>query len=401
MTQARRDTGLLVFLFLIILVIAAGLRFYNLGAQSLWADEGNSAALAARSFAQIARDAANDIHPPLYYWLLRLWTQAFGTSEAGLRSLSALLGTLLVLAVFGLGSRLFNRMVGLAAAFIAAIAPFQVYYGQEARMYILAALEAAVAALLFWWFVSQEDTRLPAAGAPQASEPGARHAGLRLLPCSGQATVLVWVAGLYTHYAFPLMIGLLSLLYLGWLAATRRRGMAGWRILRWGLLIALTLGFYAPWIATAIHQLTAWPRVAVEADLLTQLRTLLMTLSLGPVAKDQAGRWWFWLLPALALLGALPWPHVNRQGAGGTDRLDGLRWLTPLAWAIAPLAMILALGLFREAYLKFLLIASPACAILLGRAVIGPAEWLLGAQDRPGRRRLRRNANRRGGDWPA
>ena len=38
-------------------------------------------------------------------------------------------------------------------------------------MYILVALEAALAVLLFWWYVSQEDTRLPAAGDPQASEP--------------------------------------------------------------------------------------------------------------------------------------------------------------------------------------------------------------------------------------
>ena len=45
--------------------------------------------------------------------------------------------------------------------------------------------------------------------------------------------------------------------------------------------------------------------------------------------------------------------------------------------------MILALGLYREAYLKFLLIAAPAYALLLGRAVIGPAEWLLATQDRP------------------
>ncbi len=64
---------MLLLLFLV-LAIAAGVRFYELGSQSLWADEGNSAALASRSLARIAGDAANDIHPPLYYWLLHLWT---------------------------------------------------------------------------------------------------------------------------------------------------------------------------------------------------------------------------------------------------------------------------------------------------------------------------------------
>ena len=166
MRHSRRDTGLIILLLLLILALAAGLRFYNLGSQSLWSDEGNSAALATRSLVQIAQDAAHDIHPPLYYWLLRLWTSVFGLSEFALRSLSAVLGTLLVLVIYGLGARLFNRTTGLAAAFIAAIAPFQVYYSQEARMYILVALEAALAALLFWWFVAQEDARLPVDGSP-------------------------------------------------------------------------------------------------------------------------------------------------------------------------------------------------------------------------------------------
>jgi 4-amino-4-deoxy-L-arabinose transferase-like glycosyltransferase len=383
MKHTRRDTGLLIVLLLLLVALAAGVRFYNLGGQSLWSDEGNSAALASRSFAQIARDAANDIHPPLYYWLLRLWTGVFGTSEAGLRSLSALLGTLLVLAVFGLGTRLFNRTTGLAAAFIAAITPFQVYYSQEARMYILAALEAALAVLLFWWFLSQEDNRLPAGdGQAEGSGAGLKHAGLRLLPFSGQLLVLTWVAGLYTHYAFPLLVGLLSVLYLGWLIVSRRRGLVGWRLMRWGVLLALALGLYAAWLTTALRQLSTWPRVEAHVELLAQFRVLSTTLGLGPVAQGQANQWWVWVLPALAALGALPWPFSNRQGQQGTARLDWLRWFTPVAWAVAPIAMILALGLFREAYLKFLLIASPACALLLARAVLGPTEWLIASPRR-------------------
>ena len=296
MRHSRRDTGLIILLLLLILALAAGLRFYNLGSQSLWSDEGNSAALATRSLVQIAQDAAHDIHPPLYYWLLRLWTTVFGLSEFALRSLSAVLGTLLVLVIYGLGARLFNRTTGLAAAFIAAIAPFQVYYSQEARMYILVALEGALAALLFWWFVAQEDARLPVDGSPSPATP-AKHAGMRLLSFSGLLLTLVWVAGLYTHYAFPLMIGLLSLLYLAWLIVTRRRGLLGWRMLRWGLLLILTLVLYGPWLATAIQQLLTWPRVAVQADLWTQVRTLLATLTLGP-AGEGCGRPLVGLAPA-------------------------------------------------------------------------------------------------------
>ncbi len=161
MKASRRDTGLLLLLLLLVLGMAAAARFYQLGGQSLWADEGNSAAMAVRSLGAIARDAANDIHPPLYYWLLHLWTGIFGYTEMALRSLSAVLGVLLVLAIAELGRRIHSSVSGLLAGLIAAIAPFQIYYSQEARMYILLALEAAVAMLLFWWLLSQEDSRLP------------------------------------------------------------------------------------------------------------------------------------------------------------------------------------------------------------------------------------------------
>ncbi len=367
---ARRDTGLIFLLLLLVLAAAAGLRFYNLAGQSLWSDEGNSVALAARPFAQIARDAANDIHPPLYYFLLRIWTRIFGTTEVALRSLSALLGVLLVLATAELGRRIFSRVTGLTAGILAAAAPFQVYYSQEVRMYILLALEAALALLLFWWWVSQEDRRLP----EDASVAAGRR--LRWLPFSGQMLILVWVAGLYTHYAFPLVIALASGLYALWLIVSRRRGLVGQRVLRWALLLGVTAGLYAPWLPEALRQLTTWPSVEVNASLGQQFTGLFSTLALGPVGLHEQSKASMWLLVALAVFGAYPWPLVNRQEQSGTPRIDWLRFLLPLLWVLAPIAMIIVLGLYREAYLKFLLIASPAFALLLARGVTGPVAWL-------------------------
>ncbi len=367
MRRSSRDVGLVLLLVLLILLLAAAPRFYDLGGQSLWSDEGNSAALANRSLSQIARDAAGDIHPPLYYWLLHIWTRVTGSSEAGLRSLSALLGVLLVLAITLLGRVMFDRNIGLAAGFIAALAPFQVYYSQEARMYILLALEATAAVLFFCWYVRQEDARLPgkAEGAPRR---------LRWLSFSGQLLVLSWVAGLYTHYAYPLMIVLLSGIYLLWLVMSWRRGMGWQRLARWGLLLALTAGLYAPWLSVAVRQLTSWPAPASVPPLADQVRGLLATLSLGPVGLSQVERWWTWVFPVLALLGALPWGLRDRADSA---RPAGLRWLLLLGWAVAPVAMILALGLYRGAYLKFLLIGSPAFSILVARAVVAPAGALV------------------------
>jgi len=90
-----------------------------------------------------------------------------------------------------------------------------------------------------------------------------------------------------------------------------------------------------------------------------QIRVLLATLTLGSLATEVSGNWWAWLIPALAVAERFPGrSRTDTERAAQQARL--LRFTTPVAWVLAPVVMIVALGLFREAYLKFLLIASPA-----------------------------------------
>ena len=99
-----------------------------------------------RGFGEIAQAAAADIHPPGYYWLLKLWAIAFGDRAWSLRGLSALAGTVLVCVIYRIGREIEPEArpwaaTALLAATVAALNPFQVYYSQEARMYMLLALE--------------------------------------------------------------------------------------------------------------------------------------------------------------------------------------------------------------------------------------------------------------------
>ena len=84
----------------------------------------------------------------MYYYALHFWRGVFGESEFALRSLSAALGVVLVWLIYLLGRRLFDESTALAAAFVAALNPFQVYYSQEARMYVLLAVWAAASTYL-------------------------------------------------------------------------------------------------------------------------------------------------------------------------------------------------------------------------------------------------------------
>lgn len=121
------------------LLIYVVLALYNLAAGSIWFDEAFSSYIIQFNFIDIARYTATDVHPPFYYWLLKIWTSLFGTTELGLRSMSIFFG--LIAAVFGYlwTRRTFGRRAALIGLSILALSPLFIRYSQEARMYTLSA----------------------------------------------------------------------------------------------------------------------------------------------------------------------------------------------------------------------------------------------------------------------
>src|SRR4029078_9914062 len=90
-----------------ILGFGAALRFVQLGHDSVWVDEAFSARVANLGVTDLVQTATSeDTNPPLYCFPLPGWINVFGDSEPALRSLSAVVGVLLVFVVFKLGDRL-------------------------------------------------------------------------------------------------------------------------------------------------------------------------------------------------------------------------------------------------------------------------------------------------------
>src|ERR671938_379746 len=125
---------------LIALTLAgAALRFATLDVQSFWYDEAVTAGLVRHDlWGMLDKIPGSESTPPLYYVLAWLWTRVFGSGEAGVRSLSALLGTLAI-PVFYLTARELTRSerAAVAVAALAAFNPFLVWFSQEARTYAL------------------------------------------------------------------------------------------------------------------------------------------------------------------------------------------------------------------------------------------------------------------------
>jgi uncharacterized membrane protein len=121
---------------LVVIVFAFALRAHRLAAQSLWYDEAVTAHVASQGIVELTRWTADDIQPPLYYYVVDAWTGLDGRGEWALRFPSVFFSVLAVALAWALARRLFgSRLAGLAAGLLIALAPLHVYYAQEARMY--------------------------------------------------------------------------------------------------------------------------------------------------------------------------------------------------------------------------------------------------------------------------
>lgn len=138
----RDDHGVRDPRLLVVLLIGTGLRFYQLGHESLWTDE-----LLTLEF--VTRWSGVDLlvnlpqaqpHLPVYYLLLDAWVAVAGTSETALRAPSAVFGILAILAMYSVGARLLGHEAGLLAAVLLAVSPFHIRFSQEVRMYSLLVL---------------------------------------------------------------------------------------------------------------------------------------------------------------------------------------------------------------------------------------------------------------------
>ena len=142
------------------IVLVAGIaRAATVGIQSFDEDEAATIALLHMSLSGMLHTIPHSEQtPPLYYLVAWFWSRLFGMSEAGLRSLSVLAGTITVAAVFAAARELTSRRAAVLAAALAATNPLMFYYSQEARAYALMALWCALGLWLWARFLQRGAT---------------------------------------------------------------------------------------------------------------------------------------------------------------------------------------------------------------------------------------------------
>jgi mannosyltransferase len=130
--------------------IGGAVRFVGLDRQGLWLDETVTASLLERPFGEMLGELpSSESTPPLYYVAAWGWSRLFEVDAAGIRSLSALVGTLTIPVAYAAAATLVSRRAGLATAALASVSPVLVWYSQEARSYALLTFFCALSFLFF------------------------------------------------------------------------------------------------------------------------------------------------------------------------------------------------------------------------------------------------------------
>jgi hypothetical protein len=251
-----------------LIVLYVALRSWHLTSYGLWDDEVFSASAAklpwSHLFGSIAADA---VHPPFFYVLLKLWIAGGGASLLWLKLLPLLLSVGALLPFWLLCRDLNLNAVETTLAFwLMTVNGYLIHYSQELRMY---SLLLCISLWSLWLFLRLLN---------------AQRTSFRVLAALFMVNVLL----VYTHYFGWLFVGTEWICVLIW----RRRRLVSFSL----SLVALAL-FFAPWAYAVV---AAYPP---QGNVLPP--------SLHWISKPG----WAELLWYLATLnGALPWRHTTPPG---------------------------------------------------------------------------------------
>ncbi|MDD9939878.1 MAG: glycosyltransferase family 39 protein [Myxococcales bacterium] len=269
-------------LALAILLVALGLRLNDLGSESLWIDEAISYARASYEPDKLVRDSLRRKHVPTYFLLLHYLMPALGDSEAALRLPSAVFGAGAAAVTYGIGALLSGPIAGLAAGLLVALAPSQIHYGQEARMYAMVTFFTAIGVLAIALLLSVPESRNALPFGPRLRQPKERTASM------------AWVL---------LLVGTVAPLYLHNTAVFYVIGLQGAGICLWLLSRGARLRFARNWVLCQGLALLLWspwiPHLLAQSDTFDRWKQSPFTWKL---AADQLAP-----IMLLDLEGLLPW----------------------------------------------------------------------------------------------
>ena len=324
----------------LILLVAAALRFIGIGQQSFSIDEISELRIAHTDITDIV--TFDDGFPPLYHLLLHF---VLPLGDLSGRILSVFFGVATVGITWVWARRIAGGRVGFYAALLVAICPIAVDFSREGRAYGLMGLLVAASLWALWAALDDPST-------------------LRWVRWGGLS-----VLGIYTHYLFVVLIAASVIVALVEVRGRSLRGM----LIGIGVLTVLAAPVLAILPGDATLQVSASGAGLRLGELLYAGYVVLAGFFLGPPERDlhylglggaiRAG--WVWmvlLVPVFGVLSVQGWRAASRPTRrrvlafaipgivlGGvmmfaTNAVIGPRYVL---WLVVPLALWFGMGLAR------------------------------------------------------
>ncbi len=331
-----------------VLFIAFFLRTAQLGSVSFWLDEVHSLERASQqSWQAMYGILLRKNHAPLYALLLHHWIK-LGDSEFVARFLSATLGVINVAATYSLGRELGSEQKGLVGAALLGLSPLHVYYSQEARMYVLAALLVTLS-LYCLHRATRRGTRPYWAG-----------------------YVLFSALSLYTHY-----YSAFTLLSAGMLVATIATIERKWNSLFVLAVVHLCVALlFAPWLPTFLVQVQSNPLPWLSRPSWEFLHRNITKLFIHHEVLGAA-----YPVSAAALVAIMAVPHTldaKRKLRSPAPRAGGT--LFAAVCTLGPIAMAVSASLLVKPIVfdRYFVLTAPIASVFLAASIVKAARfhWL-------------------------
>ena len=157
--RVENDRRLQYAILLGITLIGAAIRFYRLGEWSFWIDEIFTVNRASASYSDLPttfRTVSSAFWTPISIISTGLTFKLLGVSEWSARLTPAIIGVLSIPILYIPMRRLFGVWAGLTFALLLALAPWHIFWSQNARFYTSLALFYTLAAVSFYYGLEKD-----------------------------------------------------------------------------------------------------------------------------------------------------------------------------------------------------------------------------------------------------
>lgn len=252
----RNKPGREYILLALLFVFTLAIRLVLITQKNLWFDEIYSWHLSRQPFISIIFTTWSDIHPPLFYFILKGWIWIFGESVISLRILPVLCSSLSIILIYPVSRKILNEQNSLIVLILYSLSPLNLFYSQEVRMASVNLFFNLASSYYFFRMMT----------------PSTAWKKIEFL------YILFTILSLYTHY-FSVFILLAQILYVIYL---RKKDKLDIKIfLKSYLIIFLVYLIWIPVMAIQISRGQPWRYEQDIGEVLYQVKAFIIDMAVG------------------------------------------------------------------------------------------------------------------------